>query len=77
MQIWTASGTTVPELTGSWFDAGFEGTMGELLCAIEEQREASHSARENLRSLALCFAALESANRGAPTVPGTTRRCPI
>jgi hypothetical protein len=45
--------------------------MGELLCAIEEQREPTHSARNNLDSLALCFAALASADRGGPVRPGS------
>jgi hypothetical protein len=36
---------------------GFWGTMSELLCAIEEKREPRNSARHNLRSLELCFAA--------------------
>ncbi len=76
VRLWTQDGTASPQLEGSWFDAGFEGTMGELLCAIEEDREPSHSARANLRSLALCFAALESANTHLPTTPGQIRRCP-
>ena len=57
----TASGTASPILEGNWFREGFIGTMAELLCAIEEGREPRNSARGNLRSLALCFAALESA----------------
>ena len=44
--------------------------MGELLCAIEQQREPTHGARNNLESLALCFAALASADSGAPVRPG-------
>ena len=40
--------------------------MGELLCAIEEEREPGHGARDNLRSLELCFAALKSADSGQP-----------
>ena len=64
---------TVP-LTGTWFANGFQGAMGELLCAIEERREPIHGARENLRSLALCFAALASADAGDPRRPGAVRR---
>jgi hypothetical protein len=46
--------------------------MAELLRAIEDEREPSNSARQNLRSLALCFAALESADSGhASTVAQT------
>ncbi len=60
----TAAGVAVPELRGAWFPDGFRGAMAELLCAIEENREPLHSARGNLRSLALCFAAIASAERG-------------
>jgi hypothetical protein len=48
-----------------------------LLCAIEEGREPLNGARANLESLALCFAAVESAHRGESIVPGTVRRLPI
>ncbi len=60
----TAEGASSPELTGNWFREGFIGTMGELLCAIEDRREPNHSARGNLKSLALCFAAAKSATIG-------------
>ena len=72
--VHTAAGRAVPELTGTWFTSGFQGAMGELLCAIEEGREPGNGARNNLDSLALCFAAMESADRGVPVVPGTVRR---
>ena len=61
----TAAGTASPDLTGNWFREGFIGTMGELLRAIEDGREPQNSARENLRSLAVCFAAVESAACGS------------
>ena len=60
----TENGVAAPGLTGSWFPDGFHGAMAELLSAIEEGRQPLHSGRENLRSLALCFAAVESAERG-------------
>ena len=67
----TAEGVASPELEGCWFPDGFHGAMAELLCAIEENREPLNSARANLRSLALCFAAVESAESGlAINVPG-------
>jgi hypothetical protein len=44
--------------------------MGELLCAIEEGREPLNSARDNLRGLELCFAAVASAERHAAVRPG-------
>ena len=62
----TAEGTAAPELAGCWFPDGFHGAMAELLCAIEENRAPENSARENLRSLALCFAAVASAESGRP-----------
>lgn len=65
-----------PQLIGRWFPDGFHGTMGELLCAIEENREPTHSAKNNLRSLALCFAAVASAQQRAPVVPGSIKRLP-
>lgn len=61
-------------LEGHWFPDGMCGTMGELLCAIEEDREPSHSARNNLRSLEVCFAALASADSGATVPVGSVRR---
>jgi hypothetical protein len=48
--------------------------MAELLQAIEQRREPTHSARNNLRSLALCFAACASADTGKPMIPGKVRK---
>jgi hypothetical protein len=70
----TARGVATPKLRGSWFDAGFHGAMAELLIAIEEGREPSHGARNNLKSLELCFAACASADTGKAAVPGEVRR---
>lgn len=72
----TPLGRWSPNLEGRWFDDGFHGAMGELLVAIEEGREPVHSARNNLKSLALCFAAVASAERNEPVVPGTVRQLP-
>ncbi len=72
----TAAGAAKPRLVGCWFDDGFHGTMSELLCAIEENREPTNSARDNLRSLELCFAAVASAERHRPVVPGSVRKMP-
>ncbi len=60
-----------PELSGTWFPGGFHGTMGELLSAIEGGRESEISAANNLHSLALCFAAVHSAEQGKTIVPGS------
>ncbi len=66
----TAGGVATPKLEGTWFPDGFQGAMAELLCAIEEDREPSHSARANLRSLALCTAAQQSAESGQAVTLG-------
>ncbi|MFM7322907.1 MAG: Gfo/Idh/MocA family protein [Armatimonadota bacterium] len=69
-------GTSEPHLEGKWFNDGFAGTMGELLVAIEEGREPDNGAHANLRSLALCFAAVASADDGSPKRPGDIRCMP-
>lgn len=76
LTLHTRKGRATPKLAGSWFRDGFHGTMGELLCAIEEKRTPYNSARDNLDSLAMCFAAVASADSGQPQVPGTIRRLP-
>ena len=38
--------------------------MGEMLRALEERREPESSGRDNLESIRLAFAAVESANSG-------------
>jgi predicted dehydrogenase len=70
VSLHTAAGHAQAALDGTWFTSGFQGAMGELLCAIEEKRAPIHSARSNLDSLALCFAALASADSGQPQIPG-------
>lgn len=62
----TSEGQASPRLRGAWFPDGFHGTMAELLCAIEENRPPDNSARFNLAGLALCFAAIKSAENGQP-----------
>lgn len=69
-------GLWAPTLEGKWFPEGFRGTMGELLCAIEDKRPTSISAADNLESLALCFAAVASADSGLPVRPGQVRQLP-
>jgi predicted dehydrogenase len=68
VEIVTEGGAARAQLEGSWFPDGFRGTMGELLCAIEEDREPENSAADNLKSLALVLAAMDSADRGAPVL---------
>jgi len=69
----TKAGAETPKLQGQWFDDGFAGTMGELMCAIEDDREPLNGARENLTSLALTFAAVQSRKSGQEVEVGTVR----
>ncbi|MFA6271035.1 MAG: Gfo/Idh/MocA family oxidoreductase [Candidatus Paceibacterota bacterium] len=70
VRLITAKGESRPTLKGAWFPDGMVGAMGELLCAIEEKREPENSAANNLRSIALCFAAMESSRSGRMEIPG-------
>ena len=70
----TAQGIAQPTLEGQWFNDGFQGAMGELLCAIEDGREPLNSARGNLSSLALVFAAVQSRITGTEIAVGSVRR---
>lgn len=49
-------------LEGAWFPDGFGGTMGELLCAIVEDRQPYNAASHNLLSLQMTLAACDSAD---------------
>lgn len=71
--LYTGDGYASPNLDGTWFPDGFHGAMAELLSAIEEDREPTNSARDNLRSLELSFAAVASAEDHEPRVPGEVR----
>ncbi len=56
----------------SYYD-GFAATLGELACAIDEDREPFNSGRHNLLSLAMTFAACESAEQdGRPVTVAAT-----
>ncbi len=74
VELFDANGAARPALEGDWFTNGFHGTMAELLCAIEEDREPENSARGNLASLALCFAACASSRSGKAESPSDARR---
>jgi predicted dehydrogenase len=77
VEMTTAEGIARPRLKGAWFPDGFHGTMAELLSAIAEKREPTNGARNNLASLALCFAAVASAERGEAVRPGSVRQLPV
>jgi predicted dehydrogenase len=69
VELTTAAGTARARLQGRWFNDGFRGAMGELLCAIEENREPANSGADNLRTVALCLAACRAADTGQAQVP--------
>ncbi|MBO0860165.1 MAG: Gfo/Idh/MocA family oxidoreductase [Chloracidobacterium sp.] len=75
--IYNAEGHAKPALEGEWFREGFHGAMAELLCAIEEKREPINNARDNMRGLGLCFAAVASAADGVTKNPRSVRKLPI
>ena len=50
-----------PMLTAQFPEAGFRGSMGELMQAITEDREPLNSGEDNLTTLQLVFGALTSA----------------
>ena len=55
--------TPVP-LSGAWFVDGFAAAMGELMCAVAEDREPENSAADAAASVVLVLAAAASAERG-------------
>jgi predicted dehydrogenase len=71
VELATADRTARAELQGRWFNDGFRGAMGELLCAIEDDREPANSGADNLRTVALCLAACRAADTGVPQTPET------
>jgi predicted dehydrogenase len=68
-----AAGYSQPALNGTWFNDGFAGSMGALLHAIETGTPPLHSARDNLTSLKLAFAAIAASHREVPVTPGSVR----
>ena len=59
---------TPVELSGAWFVDGFAAAMGELMCAVAEDREPENSAVDAARSVALVLAARQSAEQGGVPV---------
>ena len=66
VELHTEAGVARPRLAGAWFNDGFAGAMGELLCAIEDGREPLELGARQSFSLKLCQAALRSVQTGAP-----------
>lgn len=75
--VYTEQGAYQPKFKGSWNPDGWKGTMGELQSAIQEGREPENSARDNLSSLELCFAAIASAEDGESKSVGKVRSVPV
>ncbi len=73
----TARGVAKPELEGGWFNDGFRGTMGELLCAVEQKRDPITNAFDNVRGLEVCFAAIKSVETGKPQKVGAVRKVTV
>jgi len=57
------------ELSGAWFVDGFAAAMGELMCAVAEDRDPENSAADAARSVRLVLAARDSAEHGGIPVP--------
>ena len=55
-------------LSGQWFVDGFAGTMGELMCAVAEDREPECSAADAAGSVRAMIAARDSAAGGGQPV---------
>lgn len=55
-----------PSLEGKWFPHAFMGTMGELMRAIEEDREPENSVRDNLDTIRMVFACYASMEQNRP-----------
>ncbi|MBC8350962.1 MAG: Gfo/Idh/MocA family oxidoreductase [Planctomycetes bacterium] len=51
-----------PRWNEVWFPDAFVGTMAQLLCALEEEREPDIGGRDNLKTMALVDACYLSAN---------------
>ncbi len=60
--------TTRYALSGQWFPDAFAGTMGELLCAVVENREPEKSAEHVAATVRLGLAAQRSAASGGDPV---------
>lgn len=60
--------TTTFALDGQWFVDGFAGAMGDLLCAVTEDRALESSAAHNVATLRMLLAARDSAAAGGTVV---------
>ncbi|HLL90045.1 MAG TPA: Gfo/Idh/MocA family oxidoreductase [Tepidisphaeraceae bacterium] len=78
LTLTTTKGVAKPDVgTAHWFPTGFHGSMAELLCAIEQDREPINNPLDNLKGLAICFAAVASAESGKPVEVGKVKKVPV
>jgi len=56
-------------IRGRWFPDAFGGSMGELMRALAEGREPQTSGRDNLNSIRIAYAAVESSESGRAVEP--------
>ncbi|MBI2193092.1 MAG: Gfo/Idh/MocA family oxidoreductase [Planctomycetes bacterium] len=52
------------QIQGTWFPDAFGGSMGEMMQALAENREPETSGRDNLNSVRIAYAAVESSETG-------------
>jgi predicted dehydrogenase len=77
VRLSTQKGIGIADVSvGNWFPTGFHGSMGELLSAIEQNREPENPL-DNLRGLGMCFAAVASAESGRSVEVSKARKVPF
>ncbi len=64
----SGGGTADLPLHGTWFVDGFAAALGELMCAVAQDRQPENSAADAARSAALVLAAAASADAGGAPV---------
>lgn len=68
LEIDDGGALTPVALRGAWFVDGFAAALGELMCAVAEDRQPENSAADAAESVRLVLAARESAERGGSPV---------
>jgi predicted dehydrogenase len=69
LELDSGSETREVGLSGGWFVDAFAATLGELMSAVEEDREPEHGAADAAQSVALVLAARASADLGGVPIP--------
>jgi len=76
IEVHKPDGVFKTRLEGNWFPDGFCGTMGEFLCAREQGRQPWINAKDNLKSLQVCFAACIAADKNKLIDPNKVTKLP-